>query len=445
MSFSESMRTACAGLTALSFDDVPAATIERAKRVIADTIAVAVGGAREPAMTALLELDRHSALISTDEVPCAHHDARVWAGGRAHPHHAAFLNATAGSFLELDEGMRPTGHPGMQVVPAALAAAEASGATGRELLRAVVLGYELSARLFRALRLRPNAHPHGHAGAIGAALAVGMIRNTDPLRGAEIAAALPLAATWQACYDGATARNMYMGHAASAGVRSSDLAQAGFTGSFAAFEVAMGALLGDDLDLQPLETEVDVRSLAIDDGYFKVHSACALTHTAIEAALDLRASVEVPTDAIREIRVDTISAGRKVDMQPATNDLSGRFSLGYAVATALVLGRSDPDAFSFDARIAELAQVVSVHTDTDLDALWPGAAPSRVQVLLESGWIEARVDNPVGHGSHPLDLSSHRTKFTKLIADESLSARWWPRFMNLEEHSDVRDLLEDDR
>ncbi|GGK91648.1 MmgE/PrpD family protein [Nocardia jinanensis] len=441
MTTADVLGRACETVSALELDRVPPESIEKALRIIADCFAVSVAGHRTEPMSALVAADTKGGLVTGGTERNPFHRSTVWGGGRAPAHHAAFLNATAGSFLELDEGMRPTGHPGMQLVPAAIAVAEEVHASGTELLRAVIAGYELSARLFRAVRLRPGAHPHGHVGALGAALAVSMVRGTDIRAATAIASTLPLASTWQACYDGATARNAYMGHAAAVGVRSSDLARAGFTGSFASFGFSLGELLGEGLDETALADELRYEKLAIDAGYFKVHSACALTHTAIDAALDLLESEPLAPDAITSVRIDTVAAVRKVDIEEVPNDLSCRFSISYAVAAALATGTSGPEAFRFRPDIAALARRVEVHVDPQLEERWPVSSPARVRVEVDGRVLESLVENPTGHPPRVLSREVHFEKFAAAISDPDRARDAWARIMDLPRLDDAGSLL----
>lgn len=102
----------------------------------------------------------------------------------------------------------------MHVVPAALAVAQARHRSGRELLDAVLVGYEATARLFEAFRnALPGARPR-HLGAVGAALVVARLDGEDPLAVASIAAGTRLLTSWLPCYEGATVRNTFIGYAA---------------------------------------------------------------------------------------------------------------------------------------------------------------------------------------------------------------------------------------
>ena len=98
----------------------------------------------------------------------------IGANRRAPPVDAALLNGTAGTWLELDEGnLFAKGHPGIQVVPAAVALAQDLGSSGADLLLAVALGYELSSRVNRAAETKLAIHPHGTYGVMGTAIAAG--------------------------------------------------------------------------------------------------------------------------------------------------------------------------------------------------------------------------------------------------------------------------------
>jgi 2-methylcitrate dehydratase PrpD len=421
---------------------VPAPLSHRAEHVIADTISVAAAGARSPEIAALIAADQADGLVTPPGAPpAAGHEASIfsWPVRRAHPAHAAFINATAGTSLELDEGMRPTGHPAMHVVPAALAVAERVHASGADLVRAALAGYEATARLFRAYRLAPGVHPHGHFGAIGAAVAVALLSGTDPVETARIAATTPILAVWQSCYEGATTRNAYTGNAAQAGVRAAALAKAGFTGAAGVLDVAFGKIAGETNKESGLTAPLDYDELAIKHNYMKVHSSCALSHSAIEAALQIHGNLP---GTVERIEVETVAVNLKIDRQPEPNSLSGRFSLQYAVATALLLGRSDIDAFRYRAEVAELARKVRVKADSMFDAQYPGAAPARVTVITEVGRRTASVANPRGHWSRPLTDDERWQKFSTLVAEPRVAEAWWGRLSKLREIPDCSTLLE---
>jgi 2-methylcitrate dehydratase PrpD len=411
----------------LELSHVPDEIVAHSGRVVADTVGVIVAGARSPEIQALA-----GALDCPGDATVLTPVRR-----RAAPDAAAFLNATAGTFIELDEGMRPTGHPAMHVVPPALAVAESTRASGSDLLQAVLAGYELTSRLFMAFRLTYPVHPHGHFGGIGAALAVALLEGSDPLQATRIAGTTPLLSVWEPCFEGATARNTYTGWAAEIGVRSSSLARAGFTGSTASLASSFGQIAGRLIDATALDAPLNYQRLGITHNYFKRHSACALSHAAIDA---IQAGTNPPADQIDDVLVETVSNNLKLDRQPHDNALSGRFSLQYAVATALVLGRTDVEAFHYRPDVAEFARRVHVRLADDLEARWPEAAAARVTIHAAGQSFTRQVDNPHGHHSQPLTPEELQDKFHALV-DAPQAAIWWNRLTHLSEVADCGDLL----
>src|SRR5258706_9918942 len=142
---------------------------ERARWIMADCIPVIAAGMQQREMKALVAKHLASAPTGAAWV--------IGAGRRAAAIDAALLNGTAGTWLELDEGnLFAKGHPGIQVVPAAVALAQEMKVSGADLLLAVALGYELSSRVNRAAETRLAIHPHGTYGVMGAAIAAGRLK-----------------------------------------------------------------------------------------------------------------------------------------------------------------------------------------------------------------------------------------------------------------------------
>ena len=418
----------------LARSPVPDHVLAHTRLVVADTVGVAIAGGRSPEIRALIAPDAPDAL--SPRMDGGGECTLLSPGaGRTDPETAAFVNATAGTFLELDEGMRPTGHPGMHVVPAALAAAEALHADGTSLLRAVLAGYEVTARLFGAYRLRYPTHPHGHFGAVGAAVAVALLAGEDPRAAATVAATTPLLPVWDACYDGATTRNSFTGVAASTGVRSVRMARAGFTGSAQALDTAFTELVADLVDLSALTGPTDPDRPAVTRNYFKRHSACALAHGALDAILEMSLP---PADEIDRIHVETVSNNLKIARAPRPNDLSARFSLPYAVAAA-VTGRTDPEGTRYRSGVALLAERVEVTSRSDFDEAWPDRTPTRVVVQWDGGEAEGFSENPHGHHASPMTSDELAAKFAALVGDGA--GELWHDLLALDARDDVGDLF----
>jgi 2-methylcitrate dehydratase PrpD len=413
----------------LDAERVPPTVREHAARVLADTVGAMLAGGLEPEVRALAAAQgAHNAGEAVLIVPGL---------PRTAPQAAALVNGTAAVWLELDEGHRPTGHPASHIVPAALAVAQDEGACGRDLLTALIAGYEVTARLFRAYRLRFPLHCHGNFGAIGAAIAAARLRGQDPLEAARIAASLPLLTVWQACYEGATVRNTWSGIAAMVGVLAGDLAASGFTGSRAGLGAAFGELVGALAEPAALAAPLAEEDWEISTNYFKLHGCCASCHSAIDAALAL---LPVEAEQIATIEVETIANNLKVARDPEPNDLSRRFSLPYAVAAAIVHRHAGPAAFAHDRRVTALAKRVSVRADPLLERTWPEQSPARVTICLSGETRSRLVENPRGHWRNPAGEDELRAKFARHAPVPDAGALY-ANLLEIDRLADLRSLI----
>ena len=130
--------------TATEIRDIPQAVLSRAARIMADDLAAIIGARDEP------EVARFHGRVLERRRPA---EATVWRGGGARTDRlsAAVANAVAADWLELDEGYRPTPcHAGLYVLPALLAEAEAASVRCADVLRALVIGYEIVTRIARS-------------------------------------------------------------------------------------------------------------------------------------------------------------------------------------------------------------------------------------------------------------------------------------------------------
>ena len=208
------------------FEDLPPAVVERAKRLTADLFAIVTAGNQSAELQALARARLRSV-----------QGGKSWVIGtpeRAPAREAGFLNGIASTWHDFDEGSTIAwSHPGSQTIPAAFAAAQELGVTGREFLTALVMGYEACARVGMVSRMRVSVHPHGTTGTIGSAVAIARMKRFDEAdmrKTINIAATMALTTNRQAMLDEATVRNLYSGHSALAGATAIELVEAGFTG-----------------------------------------------------------------------------------------------------------------------------------------------------------------------------------------------------------------------
>lgn len=427
------------GAAGITLDRLPSDAIEVLERAIFDSFGVALAGARTA---------EFASLTTSWSLPSG--ESSVWgAARRTDPHTAALLVGTAVCSLELDEGNKAArGHPGAHVIPAAVAEAERLRSSGRELLEAILAGYEVATRIATAFTPRQGLHPHGHWGAIGAAVAVGRLYGLDARGLAEsmdAAAGLALAAPFSSALEGSFVRNLWVGTAGASGITAARLAMAGLGSQDATAASTFGSLLGE-LDVARLDTSFG--SWTVTQGYFKRHSSCAYTHPPADAALALRRERPgLDVGAITSIRVGTHSLAAPLNRSNPTSRLAAMFSVPHVVAVALregaVLPASFDEASLADGELARLRELTTVTVDPELDGRLPLARGARVEVTFTDGsTAHAEVPNAVGDSDYfPLGTAEIAVKLSSLIGDDH-TATVANAVSALRGASDVRDVLE---
>ena len=323
-------------------------------------------------------------------------DARLALGRAATTRAAALINGTAAHAAEVDDSFRDAMyHPGAATVAAALAAAQATQATGAEFLRAVVLGYEISTRIGVVMG-RPHYkfwHNTGTMGSFGAAAAAASLLRLDE---DAYAHALALAATFtaglqQAFRTEAMAKPLHAGRAAEAGLLAAQLAARGMRSSLDVLEGDAG--LGHAMGNGPVWSQIGA-TLGSDWHImrltFKNHIGCGHTFAAIDGALALQQQHGFTHADIESVHLGvyrpTLDIAPHVDPQNADQ---ARFSLHYMVASALVHGSVRLSAYEptrlKDPGTRALMQRITKALDPEVDAGFPGRRAARVVITLRDG------------------------------------------------------------
>lgn len=363
--------------------DLPETALARTRLVLLDCIGAIAAGSCEPEMQRLAaRMCRHG----TGPVPV------IGTGLAAAPGTAAFLNGTAGTMLEIDEGNQyARGHPGIHVVPAALAMAQEVRATADELLLAIALGYEIGARIGIASKLRVTMHPHGTWGTVGAALTAARLARAPAAAMAEVinvSSTLGLATSRRTMLEGGTVRNSFAGISNELGLRAWEMVDCGFVGEADGVGTVYGTVIADQF--QPDEMVADLGTRwEIARNYFKRHAACRYNHAALDALAVLMVEHDLVPDAIERIEVETYVWAAQLDSPEPRNMLAAKFSLPFSVATTIVNGAATVEAFRDAARaddaIRALARRVTVREDPALTAMLPGLRPARLRITLRDG------------------------------------------------------------
>lgn len=354
--------------------ELPPAVVERARLVVLHNLAVALAGWGPP--LAPVELVRR--------LPAAPDGASLLVDGRrVSTPEAAFANACLMHIRTQDDFYAgANAHAGAVIIPAALATAEAVGATGEELLAAVVAGYEVMAAVGEGFSERTTPRgfrPTGIFGPFGAAAAAGRLLRLGPER---LAHAIAISASFaggltQAWLEGTPEWDLEVGLASRHGVLAALLAAEGMRGARGALEgprgfyrAFAGAEVGPDADRLALG-----RRWRILENTFKRLPVSGISQVPVRTALEIRAREALPVDAIARVEVTINEFERRYPAVDNPGPFGGPgaalMSLQYCVATALhtgtivwrdLLDTSDP------ARLA-LARRVVVHGEEERRAL----------------------------------------------------------------------------
>jgi 2-methylcitrate dehydratase PrpD len=392
---------------------------ERTRWIIADCLPVIATGMQQPEMKALVAKQLAQAGQGNAWV--------IGTGKRAAPFDAALLNGTAGTWMELDEGnLFAKGHPGIQVVPAAIATAQEFGVTGANLLLSVALGYELSARISRAANVKLSVHPHGTYGVIGAAIAVGKLKRFSAPQFRElinIASTMAMSSSRQTLLDGATVRNIFTGHSSYMGSMAARLVECGFTGETDSVSAVYGNILSDTGTFDSTRVITGLGSeWLITQSYFKLHPAGRYAHSVIDALEDLLASVpgcRLDTSKIERIEVLAYKLAAFLAEKKVTSSFGARFSVPFALASILFHGRSGIGSFD-DAAVANsavqaLAQRVNLQEDESFTARYPAEQPVELRIVMRDGAVySGRCRITKGEPGNPHRPEQLKAKFFEL-------------------------------
>jgi 2-methylcitrate dehydratase PrpD len=328
-------------------------------------------------------------------------------------------------------------HPSASVIPAALAAGQASGASGTALLDAITVGTEICIRLGVAaynerignsVFFDRGQHATSICGTVGAAAAAAMLFGLDDAR---IAAALGIAASMgagllEANRTGGSVKRIHCGWAAHAGVSAAELASAGVTapptaleGRFGFFHAWCGELADADAVLRNLGENWETSRII-----FKPYPCNHFTHPGIDAALQLKAQ-GVTADDVESAELRVASSTLRTIGEPAAlkanppNGYAAAFSGPYTVAAALLGGGGlglwfddFDDALVHEPARRALAAKIRCVADPWCDERFPRLLPAILRVRLRDGQVrEARIESSKGTNARPLTEQELVVKF----------------------------------
>lgn len=396
------------------WEAIPTAVRQHAKLVLLDTLGVMLAGSVQPEVAGV-----RARLTATGG-----RGATVYAPGApaSDPRTAAFLNGLAGRSIELCEGHRYVSCQGaVQVLPTALACAEWLERSGRETLAALILGYEVAARLGAGLTARPLAHQNGQApllGAVGAGARLRGLTGEQTSLALRIGAILILTPSYTNAVAGATALNVAGGMSGFAGTLAPELALAGVAAQPNAIEEAFAHLVGDGFRPEAVLEELGQR-WEIARNYLRLRACCNPIYSALDALEDLLAEHTPRPDSIARVDVATYRFAANMREPDPANYFAAKYSLPHAAAALVLRGNAGYHAFTEEAvrdpAIAAFRRRVTVREDPALNASVPRLKPARVTITFTDGRQVTRLrESARGDFQDPYRDDEVRAKFREL-------------------------------
>lgn len=402
--------------------DLSSAVAHDARRAVLDWFAAMLPGCVEGPVASLsraLEMERgQGAAVSYAE------------GATGSARHAALLNGTASHTVEFDDIFRDGGyHPGSPTISAALAVAQAEGASMDAFLRAVIGGYEVGCRI--AMALQPSHYRHWHitatVGTMGAAVSTAMLKSCDA---DQIAHAIAIASSFAGGHQenlqgqGQT-KPMHCGHAADAGVLAGLAAAAGVTGSPDSltapygYAAATSDSTGDwDKGLEGLGIWTPISRMT-----FKNHGCCGHIFPTLDGLRAVKRQNAFVPDDVKRITIYGYGPTKLIcDRMGVKSARDARFSVQYCTAALLYTGGVRLAAFtpaSLDrADLRAFMPKVIVEEDADIAARYPAQRQARLKIELTSGEvIEHFQPTRKGDPDDPLTDAELFEKYDELTSD----------------------------
>ena len=436
----------------MRYEELPEAVVREAKRYLMDSVGCALGGAQQH--------DVHIARAVLGECAGAGPATVLVTGERWDPVSAALLNALMIRVMDYNDiyWKQDPSHPS-DLIPAAMAAAERAGGSGRDLLLGIVLAYEFEQRLCEVSfpGVRELGWHHATLTAAAAPIAAGRMLGLDA---AQIQHAIGISASRHCTTGSVTAGKLTMMKntvdplATQSGVLAALLAEQGYTGPEHVLDGKEGFSHVFDS-----EWKFDVLTGGLGSSWrilqcgMKFFPTEALTHAPISATLDLVAEHDLAPDEIETVTIHSLARAADILADPSKYDPHTKetadHSLPYVIAAAIADRQVTPLQFTaakiMDPTIRAQLAKVKVIADPEIEAVFPALQRVRVEIATRDGRLLARqLDYPKGDPRNPLTDAEIAGKFTALaegIASAGDVERMQRAIAHAEEYDDARELM----
>jgi 2-methylcitrate dehydratase PrpD len=434
-------------LDGLTFESLTPEVVEKAKLCVLDQLGIQIRGATMPRV--------QGAWRFIEQLGGRPESRVTWHGLRTTVSSAAYINATFGHSCEFDDTHPTAGHPGAAVIPVALALAESRRATGKEVIAAIVGGYEimgLSMSPVYSVMIDQGWHGAKITGVFGSAAAAAKLLGLDRLQTTNALAIAGCDASGTCEYDqsGGEVKRLYAGISGRAGLEAALMSQLGMTGSPTIFEGRKGLYrcFGDGSLPQTGPVIGGTPQILLTS--FKLYPCVAVMHSTLDCVRRLQAELGFDHGDVDEI---TVSVAEFVvhhggTIYRPTDPISAQFSFPYGIGLRLVTGSNDLDQYNdpdtwVDREILAVADKVRVQSSGRPRET---TFPSKVEIRLSDGRT-AEVQEPIyrGHPSRPATHDELTEKFVGLTSGQlpdGQSRRIQELVATLEELGDLAPLFD---
>lgn len=404
--------------------DIPNGVKKKSRRVLMDFLCETAAGYKEGEFASIC--NRY--LLQQGGRPEA---TVLCTGSRIPAANAAMAMGIMAHSIELDDGHRwGTSHPAVAVIPAVLALGEKLGSSFDEILKGIVVAYDVMLRAARAINpshLKRGFHSTGTCGPLGAAAGCASLLKLPPEKFAYAVSmgGLQSAGLQEMLHDNPGVKTLQPGKAASAGVLSAELAELGAKAPRTLFEGTHGwfkAMCADEYSEEALIGELGTR-WEILYTYTKLYPTCRHSHAAIDLALEAKKELGCCETDVQSILVRTYDLGIVEVGQifvPETFE-EAMFSMPFSIALALRKGNVTLQDYTresiHDTTLRQVAGNVKIESDAAMNAIYPDERGAWIRVLLKDGrTFEKGIPVAKGEPENPVGDADLKKKLGDMLA-----------------------------
>jgi len=407
----------------LKFEDIPGKVVEKAKDHVIDTLGICLACTKHKYLQIVVDVVKgwggkaESTILGFgDKVPCAN---------------AALANGSMAHAVDYDDThLESVAHPSAPIVPTALAVGEAQESSGKEILTAIIAGYEIMARIGNAVPGQfhnKGFHSTSICGTFATSIVAGKLLG---LNSTQMANAMGICGSlasgiFEFLTDGSWVKPIHAGWAAHAGIVAAQMAKKGLTGPHTVLEGRFG-LYNTHVGLENFKKDKLIEGLGKVWETLRIsikpYPSCHFTHSSMDAALTIKRKYGIDPKDISEIiclvpqvSVNIVCEPIDTKLNPQT-DYDAKFSIPFTVATILLKGKAGLDEFDEkaikDPEILSLARKVKCGVYPNCE--FPGVSyiPGWVKIVMKDGKIyEEKMRFNRGSPENPLSADELASKF----------------------------------